>query len=448
MARVEETYFKRGVGSERAVLMLPLNVVMVGRIRGTIDHARIEATLEKLRSRHLFLGVRVQMDNNGNGSYTNKDVPAILVQVEPRKSEEQWIARAKQELRTSFPMETGPLVRCVLIQSTKVSEIILCGHHTICDGMSLTYLMRDILEQYASPSNRIETLPLPPAINDKTVPTPPSTGSVAKAVIRLINRAWRKKNLRFDFDMMKQLHQRYWQKNPGVQLLPWQLSESETSRLVMRCRKEAVTVNSVLWTAFLTVQDEVQGSNERFRNWAGLAISTRDKLKLPVGESFGFYASSHKVLLKDYQGKSFWDAARTVHTQLKRSIDSANPFQMLTATLLDPTLLDSLYYSKYGLARNGMSDRLLKKMMWDRVRFGFAITNVGRVDIPTDYGALKLDAVYGPIVYSDVNEKTVGVITVGNRMTFAMSHNIDVVDTNTASQLRDKTVGLIKTATE
>jgi NRPS condensation-like uncharacterized protein len=137
-----------------------------------------------------------------------------------------------------------------------------------------------------------------------------------------------------------------------------------------------------------------------------------------------------------------------VHEQLRRSIDSANPFRMLSATLLDPTLLDSLYYSKYGIARNGMSQRLLKKMMWNRVSFGAAITNVGRVDIPTRYGDLELDAVYGPLVYSDVNEKTVGVITVGNRMTFAMSHNIDVVDVDTASELRDRIVELIKAATE
>jgi NRPS condensation-like uncharacterized protein len=289
---------------------------------------------------------------------------------------------------------------------------------------------------------------LPPIINHDTVSTPPSTGLVAKAMITLMNRAWRRKNLRFDFDMMKQLHQRYWQKNSGIRLLTWQLPEPEATRLIRRCREEGVTVNSAIWAAFLTVQHDVQGSDEPFRNHAGLAINTRDKLKVPAGESFGFYASSHKVLLKDYQDKSFWDAARTVHDQLKHSIASANPFRMLSATLLDPTLLDSLYYSKYGIARNGMSQRLLKKMMWDKVNFGAAITNVGRVDIPTSYGDLKLDAVYGPLVYSDVNEKTVGVITVGNRLTFAMSHNMNVVDTDTASELRDKIVELIRASTE
>ncbi len=439
--------FRREIGSERATIMLPLNVVMVARIRGALDRSKVTSALEKLRSRHPLLAVRAEIDDEGTGSFVSDGVPAISIRLEPRHDEQQWISRVADEIRTAFPMETGPLIRGVLIQSTEVSELILCAHHAICDGMSLVYLIRDVLEQVTRSSDEIEPL-LPPIINHATVSTPPSMGFVAKAIIRLVNRAWRRKNLRFDFDMMKQLHQRYWQKNSAIRLLAWQLSEPETTRFISRCREEGVTVNSAIWTVFLAVQHEIQGSDERFRNHAGLAINTRDKLKVPAGESFGFYASSHKVLLKGYQDKPFWDAARTVHGQLKRSIDAANPFRMLFATLLDPTLLDSLYYSKYGLAQNGMSQRLLKKMMWNGVNFGAAITNVGRIDIPTGYGDLELDAVYGPFVYSDVNEKTVGVLTVGNRMTFAMSHNVDVVDTDTAAELRDRMVELIKTATE
>jgi NRPS condensation-like uncharacterized protein len=443
MNRSNGNRFKRKIGSERATIMLPLNVVMVARIRGPVDHSRVATALETLRSRHPLLAVRVQISDNGFGSYVTNDVPAISIHVEPRQNQQQWISCAEDELRTPFPMETGPLVRCVLIQSTEVSELVLCAHHAISDGMSLTYLIRDILEHLGTSSHGLEKV-IPPAINHETASTPPSLGFVAKAIIRLINRAWSKKNLSFNFTMMKQLHQRYWQKNGGNRLLIWQLSESETTGFVNRCQAESVTVNSALWTAFLVVQHEVQGSSDRFRSRAGLAISTRDKLNVPVGESFGFYASSHKVLLKGYKNTSFWNAAQTVHSQIKRSIDSTNPFQMLSATLLDPTLLDSLYFSKYGLAPNGMSNKLLKKMMWDGVSFGFAITNMGRIDIPTLYGELKLDAVYGPIVYSDVNEKTVGVITVGNRLSFVMSYDTNKIKTETATQLRDKVVELIK----
>ena len=440
--------FERPMSAERATLMLPLHVVMAARIRGHVDFGETRSAIEKLRTRHSLLAVRVRIDDNDKAWYTNKDVPRLPFRAIERKTDFQWLDVALEEYKTSFPVDIGPLVRFALLYSDEVSELIICGHHAICDGISLAYLIRDILKKLATPSDIVEQLPLPPAVDFEMVPNPPKKGFVANAVISLVNRAWRKKKLRFDFNLMKQMHKRYWQENSNVRQLTWRLSESKTTKLVKCCREKGVTVNSVLWAVFLVAQDKVQGSDELFRSRAGLAINTRNKLKVPVGESFGFYASSHRVFLKNFQGKSFWDTATTIHEQLKRSINSADPFKMLSATLLAPTLIDSLYFSKYGFFTNGISTKLLKKMMWDKVNYGYAITNVGRVDIPTSYGDLKLDAVYGPLVYSDVNEKTVGVITVGKSATFWMSYNENRIDSGTATKFRDAVEGLLQEVTE
>lgn len=229
MKNSESNTFRRQIESERAVIMLPLNVVMAARIRGPLDHANLPAVLGRLRVRHPLLAVRVDLNDDGTAFFTTEGVPAIPVHVESRESERQWISRVEREIRTPFIMETGPLFRCALIQSTEVSELILCGHHGICDGMSLVYLLRDVLEQLNKPS---ETEPLlPPAIRLDTVPTPPAISGITKAIIRLISRTWRKKKLCFDFGLMTQMHQRYWQRNSNVRLLVWQFSESETRAL-------------------------------------------------------------------------------------------------------------------------------------------------------------------------------------------------------------------------
>ena len=68
------------------------------------------------------------------------------------------------------------------------------------------------------------------------------------------------------------------------------------------------------------------------------------------------------------------------------------------------------------------------------------------MNIPTSYDQLQLEAVYGPFVYSDVNEKTVGVITVGSRATFWMSYNEDVIDSGTVTQLLDLVRMLLRNA--
>jgi hypothetical protein len=209
---------------------------------------------------------------------------------------------------------------------------------------------------------------------------------------------------------------------------------------------EKVTVNTALWTAFLAAQYEVQGKAEPYRASAGLAVSTRDKLNVPVGEAFGFYAASLTTHLDYDPGRTFWDSARIFHAEIGDSLARTNIFRSLSAELLAPTLLDSLYFSKYGLIKSGLSDRLVQQMSWREISYGYAITNVGRMKIPTRYGQYGLESVCGPFIYSDVNEKTMGVITVGDKITFLMSYNKAIVNPYTAEEIRDTAMDYLSNA--
>jgi Condensation domain len=426
--------YTRKIGAERAVLMLPFNVVMVGRVTGDVNPTKLAAALEHLRQRHPLLAVRVETDERGTGRYAAEGVPELPAHVEQRRSEDQWIACVKAQLQASFPLMTGPLVRCALIYSPEVSEVVLCGHHAICDGMSLGYLLRDVLRVLAGSDQGAQAPLVPPSIDSTTVPTPPSPNLIARAVLRQMNRKWAAKHIRFDESDMRQMHARFWSKNDHLQLLAWTLDPEATSALVDRSRAERVTVNTALWTAFLAAQHEVQGDGQRYRRRSALALNNRDMLTVSVGEAFGFYASSVTVNLDYDPRSSFWDNARGMHFTITRGIAKTNPFKMLSATAVHPTLLDSLYFSKYGLLADPVPKRLLRRMGWHQVTYGYALTNAGRFDIPTTYGTLGLEAVYGPVVYSDVDEKMVGVITVGGRLSCTLTLDDRVVD---GERLRD-----------
>jgi NRPS condensation-like uncharacterized protein len=302
--------------------------------------------------------------------------------------------------------------------------------------MSLTYLIRDILQHLAEPGRAVEILPEPPAITRETVPSPPPANFIAKGVMGLFNKLWARQNIRFDSSDLKRLHRVFWEKNWDAGLLAWEASVAKTKALVSRCRAENVTVNTALWTAFLAAQYEVQGDAESYRASAGLAVSTRDKLTVPVGEAFGFYASSLTARLEYDPQQNFWDSARIIHERIKDSLAKTNIFRSLSAELLAPTLLDSLYFSKYGLTKSGLSAKLVQQMNWQGTSYGYSITNVGRMNIPTTYDQYQLESVYGPFVYSDVNEKTVGVITVGDKVTFLMSYNETIVSPRTAEAIK------------
>lgn len=444
MTDAEQQVFRRKIIGERILLMLPLNVVLAAQIRGTVDPESVITALDRLRSRHPLLAVRAEIRDDGTGMYVGSNVPPIQFEVVLRKSDDQWLARVEEELQAPFPIETGPLVRCSLVHSERVCDVILCGLHTICDGMSLGYLLRDLLECLAEPEKEIAGPVIPPAIDSSTVPKPPSTHALQRFIMGLINRKWEAKGIQFNESDMCRMHVKYWESNTGIQLLAWTLDAEDTARLVEQSRAEKVTVNSTLWTAFLAAQYEVQPDRLRYRQRSALAVSTRDKLNVPVGDALGFYASSLTAKLPYCPTMSFWDNARVVQEKITKELAKTDLFRMLSSELIHPTLLDSLYFRKFGLMEGAMPNKLLRKMKWHQTTYGYALTNVGRFDIPTSYGPLELEAVHGPLFYSDVEEKMLGVITVGGRLSFFHVSRRPVV--GDATLLKDAAMRYLKAA--
>jgi hypothetical protein len=196
-------------------------------------------------------------------------------------------------------------------------------------------------------------------------------------------------------------------------------------------------VNSVLWTAFLAAQHKVQAPLKSYHQRAGMAVNNRDRLLVPVEDAFGFYASSLTVRLKYDPDKSFWWNARAIHRGIKAEIEDTDLFRMIIADQFSPGLMDSIYFSKYGLIKSRISKMILKMMNFNKINYGYSITNVGRVKIPSEYGELKLERIYGPAVYSDVNEKLIGVVTIKDKMCFTMTYNEENIDFENAELLRN-----------
>ena len=436
--------FRRKIIGERVMLMLPFNVVFVGRVRGTVDPSAVATALERLRSRHPLLAVRAQIEDDGTGTFASQGVPPIPVHWEPRERDDQWLARVKDELRTSFSMATGPLVRATLIHAESACDIILCGHHAICDGMSLGYLLRDLLGCLAEPTKKLTNPVVPPPIDRSTVAKPPATPALQKLIMGMINQKWAASGIQFSWSDMRHLHEEFWRHNTGMQVLAWTMEPDDTASLVERSRTEQVTVNSALWTAFLAAQCDVQGDRQRYRQRSALAVNTREQLRISAGESFGFFASSLTVKLPYSPRRSFWDNARTVHARIMKELARTNLFRMLASEQIHPTLLDALYFRKYGLLEGALPSLFLRKMGWHQITYGYALTNMGRFDIPTCYGPLELEGVYGPLFYSDVEEKMVGVITVGGRLSFLHASRETVV--GDATRLQKAAMRHLKTA--
>lgn len=185
----------------------------------------------------------------------------------------------------------------------------------------MIYLIRDILEQLGTPEKSVEVLPVPAVIDRSTVPSPPPVKPVQRKILGFLNKQWEKGRQRFDQDDRKRLHSVFWKKHRNKRLLAWILSKDETKTLVEQCRTNDVTENSALWNAFLAAQQAVQSPLKAYHRKAGMAVSTRDKLSVPIGEAFGFYASSLTVKLNYDPKEGFRENARTLHRAINVGLE-------------------------------------------------------------------------------------------------------------------------------
>ncbi|MEO0685707.1 MAG: condensation domain-containing protein, partial [Cyanobacteria bacterium J06649_11] len=424
---LKNEYKRKMSGTERKFLRMPsANVVMVAQINGLVSREQLKAAVIKARQKHFLLGIRVSLDKDSAGWFTQKEVPEIPVEVIPRFTNEDWIQTTIEELKRTFSTQTGPLIRFLLLKSPEVSDLIVTAHHSICDGRSLVYLIRDIMVYLSNPEQDVETPQVIPVVVEDCLPSSVMGSFLYRLIVKRINRKWMRKGIFFNDNDYKDLHQTFWQNNK-VSILSWELTEPQTSTLVSRCRQEQVTINSALYAAFIAAQNHIQGNSQPYLQNIMVPVDFRSWLRKPVGEAIGFYASAVMFKQKYHPKKSFWDMARIIDKKIKQHLTNKNIFQGQKLNLLSPSLMDGLVFAKQGKLNDKMALNLLKKKGLDKLFVGIVISNLGKIDIPVDYGNLHLEAVRGAAVYSDSAEKILEVVTVGGKMYLTLTFGDTII---------------------
>ncbi len=445
--KYQKNGFKRKMGGpERRFLSLPnANVVMGVRIKGRVSQNLLKSAVLQVRQKHPLLGVRIILDDHSSGWFTQDNVPEIPIDIRPRATNEDWIEVATEELKRAFSTETGPLMRMVLLQSPDVSDLIITAHHSICDGRSLVYLIRDIMNYLEYPDHEREPLPVMPIAIQEYLPSSAAVGWLTKFIIKRMNRKWLRKGISFNTKDYQQLHQEFWQKHhPSI--FRWELPPPQTTALVARCRQEQVTVNSALYAAFIKAQQHIQGNSHEYFHNILMPVDFRERLIKPVGEAVGFYVSVVMFKLKITPEKPFWEIARTIDNRARQKLTNKNIFDSQKISLVSPSLMDGIILAKHGKLDDKMAIGHVKRKGLDKLFAGIMVSNLGRLEIPVDYGDLHLDALIGPVAYSDSLQKVLEVVTVGNNMYFTITFGETLISKNTVAQIKDTAMKYLEQA--
>ena len=381
---------------------------MVATVRGKVTAAALYEALNKLRLRHPLLAIRLFLDDESTLSWTTENVGDFQIRRVERTNADTWIDAIKTDLQIPF---NGPFVRFMLISSGESSDSDVCElgivcHHGFADGLSGAYLMRDLLTYLGDPNRPVDSLPVPPSHDDIAAMT--LMGSVGEP---------------FAGVKITQLPENApLEALDNLFLLPWSLDEMQTSALVSRSREKSVSVHGIVCAALLKAFAEE-------KNDSSCAVSSPVNLRpysaLPIGEAFGLFIHPALLAKVDCQ-RDLWEIAAEIVAQTQAQITKENLFQ---TSLTVRHLMRTMPYQEALAA--------VLSAPWD-MNYDVSVSNLGRLDFrPNTFGDLKLEALYGPMVLTKIQETVFGLNSVNNRIFFSWVGRHNILEPAKAMRLRD-----------
>ena len=278
------------------------NVPGALRIRGTLDVAVLELSLNEIVRRHQALRTAFSIVE---GQPVQVVSPSLRISLpvgdltdRPATEREEEARRlAREEAQRPFDLARGPLLRVTLLRLGEQDHVLLLTmHHIVCDGWSMGVLYRELSLLYEAFS--------------KGLPSPLSDLPIQYADFAVWQRQWLQGEV-----LETQLS--YWKKQlegvPAVINLPtdrprpavqsyrgarqsFELSEELTGALKILSRKHHVTVFMTLLAAFQTLLHRYTGQHDIV---IGSPIANRNRTE--IEGLIGFFVNT-LVLRSDLSG--------------------------------------------------------------------------------------------------------------------------------------------------
>jgi hypothetical protein len=367
--------------------------ILVARLRGALPADRLGNAVQRLEVRYPLLRARVSQEGRA-AHYVTDGVPPLPVRVVERLAEDDWLAEVAADMSCPFPLATGPLARLTVLRADDRADLLLSCHHAIGDGLSALYALRDLMRLLGTPETVLEPLPELPRILEMAPP------QVMARLAQLTPGEWQALLGAGEADGSQPLSSvapcpDLTSESP-LHLLAWSLTADQTVALVARSREAGTSVHSALGAAFMRASGEVEGQG-RWERTILNPVDIRSRLVVPVGEAFQNFFAGEFASANCAPDRDLWDVARDLRAALAHV---ARDERLFGEGLAFQQVLDHLPEGA-SLDHSALEQR----------QYDLSLSNLGRVDVPTCYGDLHLDALYGPVINGFEGERGLGVIT-------------------------------------
>lgn len=351
-----------------------IHPVLAAHVAGVTTPDQWRVALDTLQARHPMLSVGIEGPiHDGSGPtqpfFRRHSQSQIVLRVVDASAGGRWEAEIERELTIPFQPGEAPLARAVLIHEHHHSIFILSVSHSISDGISLSFLIRDLLSTLAK--QPLGALSFPHSAEDllgfkPVAPATPPTDDLA--LCKTTNEA------------------------PSVVSL--RLSQSFTEKLITTSREKGITVHGALAAALVLAMRE---KAPRFQEQPIRMISPVNvRSVLGVGQECGMYFTSPKTEFDPTHPFSFLEMARLV----RQSIIDASTHEALHAVT----------NAMRGMTAAGLTKAAAAETLNQAFSIEVLLTNLGQTPYSPHFGGLTLESLW-PAVLAGQEVQTVGATT-------------------------------------
>jgi hypothetical protein len=355
----------------------PAHLTVTAEVKGTTRVQNWRDALDAVQRRHPVLSTSINRNEEGQPALYEVDAAPIPLRVIDGSVQGRW--ELDREVAVPFAPEQAPLIRSVLIHKPQSAVLIMIAHHAIADGMALVFLIRDLLQVLSG--GQIEALPFSSTAEELLSKLPKGEEIVQASQAG-----------------SPQAEPALYQEDNGLvpRLAARKLDENLTAALKERARREGTTVQGALCAAL------VLAGRKTSSTWRKKSVRVMSPINvrapLGAGEACGLYLVGGMIPFQPSDSRTFWELARFA----KKELSPSQTFQSLSTSLhgleaimtKDVDVETAAQIAAVAFARDIM------------------VSNLGQMPYESEFGKLKLEAVWGPTALQGLDgEQNVGIAT-------------------------------------
>jgi NRPS condensation-like uncharacterized protein len=360
----------------------PTHFAIAAEVGGPTRIEQWQDALDRVCRQSALIWSSIVPDQRGAPVFTPAACGSIALDVVENATSE-WTAHVAGQLDRPFDTSSAPLLRATLLHGADRSVIILCVHHSVADGLALSFLMRDVLRAFAGEPVRLST---ETASVEHLVAAGRSTLAMPEGEA---TPAARPPMPYRPLDGSR------------AQVEAVRLTRETTRSLRERARAERCTLHGALCAAVTAAASTLVPGWSDVSLRVVCPIDVRRRM-LNSSEHIGFCVTA-VVVDAEGSAQDFWSMARSFSDRLEpaKSVEGISALVGMAHDLVSPI---STVQQGQEVFAQALSAEIL-------------LTNLGVVEFKETYGPLTLHALWGPAV--DIGfamAQTVGAVTVGDRL--------------------------------